>query len=249
MTEPERTRVKQVEYVGRYKLGELISDKGGFGTVYKTIHPELREECAIKIFRNDRVDGEQLINFLKSEAPKMAKLRSHKNIVQVLDAGEDDGRYFILMELMDGSLDDWVGRLPLDQAEWVFREIAEGLKHIHDSGYVHQDIKPSNILLRYDDQGRIREVKISDFGLAISLRTEGSRILIGGTMGFQAPEVIQGNPPTPASDIYSLGVTFYYVLTGRMPNNFEDSTPPSKLRPGVPKRLDKLILSMLSREP
>lgn len=243
------TQVKEVEYVGRYKLGELISDKGGFGTVYKTIHPELSEECAIKIFRNDRVNGEQLINFLKSEAPKMARLRSHKNIVQVLDAGEDKGRYFILMELMDGSLGDWVGKLPPDRAEWVFKEIAEGVKHIHDNGYVHQDIKPSNILLRYDEEGGIREVKISDFGLAISLRTEGSRFLVGGTMGFQAPEVMQGHPPTPASDIYSLGVTFYYVLTGRMPDDFERSTPPSKLSSGVSRRLDKLILNMLNRTP
>lgn len=242
-----KTQLKKAEYLGRYKLGELISDKGGFGAVYKTIHPELHEECAIKIFRNDRVDGEQML-LLRRESVKMAELRKHKNIVQELDAGEDNGRFFIVMELMDGSLEDWAGKLPLDQAERVFREIAEGVKHIHDNGYIHQDIKPSNILLRYDDEGRIREVKISDFGLAISLKTEGSRFLVGGTMGFQAPEVIQGHPPTPASDIYSLGVTFYYTLTGRMPDDFERSTPPSKLRPGVPKRLDRLILRMLDRK-
>ena len=246
------TKVKKDEHVGRYKLGELISDKGGFGLVYKTVHSELQEECAIKVFRNDKVDGEQML-LLRRESIKMAELRKHKNIVQELDAGLDAGedkqkdKYFIVMELMDGSLGDWVGKLPLEQAEWVFREVAEGLKHIHDNEYVHQDIKPSNILLRYDAEGKIREAKIADFGLAISLNTEGSSFLIGGTKGFQAPEVVQGGNPTQASDIYSLGSTFYHVLTGKTSDDFEQSTPPSKLRKGVPKKLDKLILSMLER--
>lgn len=237
--------------VGRYPLGRTISEAGGFGVVYETVHPELNQKCAIKILRNERVDGEVMLQ-IRKESEKMAKLREHKNIVQELDAGEDDGQYFMVMELMHGSLSDWLGEIPLDQIQWTFKEAAEGLKHIHSLGYVHQDIKPSNILLRYDKEDKIREVKISDFGLAISLNPQGSSILLSGsgTLGYQAPEVLNGEPPTAGSDIYSLGVTFYEVLTGQKPDNFGKSEKPSKLRKmpkKLAKRLDPLILKMLER--
>jgi serine/threonine protein kinase len=138
------TKVKKDKYIGRYKLGNIISDKGGFGIVYKTVHPEFKKEYAIKVFRNDRVDGEQMLQ--KREIINIAELSKHNNIVHEIDAGEDNGKYFMVMELMDGGLDDWIGKLPLEQAEWVFREVAEGLKHIHDNGYIHQRVfeKPSH---------------------------------------------------------------------------------------------------------
>jgi len=240
------------KFVGRYPLGKLISEAGGFGVVYETIHPELHQKCAVKILRNDRVDGELMLQ-IRKEVEKMAVLREHKNIVQELDAGEDNGQYFMVMELMHGSLADWIGKIPLDQAQWAFKEAAEGLKHIHDLDYVHQDIKPSNILLRYDQNKRIREVKISDFGLAISLNPQGSSILLSGsgTIGYQAPEVLNGgSPPTKESDIYSLGVTFYEVLTGRKPTSYAKSEKPSKLRKmpkKLAKQLDPLILKMIER--
>jgi serine/threonine protein kinase len=105
------TQIKQDQNVGRYKLSGVISNQGGFGIVYKTVHPETKEECAIKVFRNGRVDGEQML-LLRRESVKMAQLRKHKNIVQELDAGEADGKYFIVMELMDGSLNDWSPKIP-----------------------------------------------------------------------------------------------------------------------------------------
>lgn len=238
-------------FIDRYKLGKMISDEGGFGTVYETVHPELHQKSAIKILRNKKgLDAKTMIK-IRTESLKTAQLREHKNIIQELDAGDDDGQYFIVMELMHGSLADLIGEIPIDQVEWVFGEAAAGIKHIHSLGYVHQDIKPANFLLRYDLKERVREVKVSDFGLAISQDVQGSDLwLQGGTREYMAPEVLKGNLPTIQSDIYSLGVTFYEVLTGQKPTNYGKSEKPSKLRQmprKLAKKLDPLILQMIER--
>ncbi len=248
--------------IGKYRIGDLISDKGGFGWVYQAIHPDLNEVCAIKILRPERVSTEELLQ-LRKEGQKMAQLRKHKNILQELDAGlahlldadgnpvGDEEHFYILMELMDGSLADWVGKLDPREARLVFKEAAEGVQHIHSCGYVHQDIKPANILVRYSEgTQKIREVKLSDFGLASSLSAEGSSLLLqgSGTLPYMAPEVLSEQPATPASDIYSLGVTFYEALTGQRPTQADRSLKPSALRKGIPRGLDRMILAMLHPE-
>ncbi|MFN3484908.1 MAG: serine/threonine-protein kinase [Planctomycetota bacterium] len=235
--------------------------KGGMGSVYLAEHLFLRRRVAIKILSRDlSADPEETARF-EREAVAAARL-DHENIVRIYDVDEERGRPFIVMEYVEGEdLEEALrrrGALPVRRAAEIAREVARALQHAHAAGVVHRDIKPANILLRKD--GR---VKITDFGLA---RAAGERELgedgtVLGTPYYVSPEQAQGLPADGRSDLYSLGVTFYQMLTARRP--FEGRSPESVVRkhldarrpsarvhrPGLARALEAILQRLLAVRP
>jgi len=230
-------KCKIIAYIGR----------GGMGTVWLGEHLFLRRRVAIKILHTDMSnDPEEMARF-EREAIAAARL-DHENIVRVHDVDEDHGRPFIVNEYVEGEdLEEVIRKkspIPVLRALAITRVVAKALEHSHAAGVVHRDIKPGNILIAKD--GRI---KITDFGLA---REVGHREVpledgtVLGTPFFASPEQIQGLPADGRSDIYSLGVTLFTMLTGRRP--FSGRSPDSVVKkhlhsPRPSPRLWRLTLS------
>jgi serine/threonine-protein kinase len=202
---------------GRYRIDETIG-RGGMSTVYRGFDTTLERPVAIKVMHRDVArDGDQLERF-RREARAIAKLSS-PYVVGVIDAGEEqDGTPFIVLEYVEGeTLKDRIrrlGRLPVTEAVAYAIEIARGLQAAHERDIVHRDVKPQNVLLNEDGAARV-----TDFGIARSLRDEGltadGRVL--GTTDYVSPEQALGHQVTPQSDIYSLGIVLYEMLTGDVP--------------------------------
>src|ERR671923_1658425 len=207
-------------------IGTLISDRfrldekigaGGMSTVYRAFDPTLERWVAIKLMHRDiSTDPDQLERF-RREARAVARL-NHPHIVTVLDAGEDDGAPYIVFEYVSGeTVKDRIrrqGRLPVAEAVAYAIEIGRGLSCAHSHRLVHRDVKPQNVLI--DPEGR---AKVTDFGIARSLESDGltktGRVL--GTTDYVAPEQAMGSMVDARSDIYSLGVLLYEMLTGEVP--------------------------------
>jgi hypothetical protein len=201
---------------GRYRLESRIGS-GGMSTVYRAHDETLERWVAIKLMNREiTTDSDQLERF-RREAKAVAKL-SHPNIVHVIDAGEDEGRPYIVFEYIEGeTLKDRIrrlGRLPIPEAVAYCVEIARALGAAHASHVVHRDVKPQNVLL--DHEGT---AKVTDFGIARTLEEDGltddGRVL--GTTDYVSPEQALGQPVTGQSDLYSLGITLYEMLTGELP--------------------------------
>ncbi len=201
---------------GRYRLEEQIG-RGGMATVWRAFDTTLERTVAIKLMHRDVArDADQLERF-RREAKAIAKLSS-PYVVGVIDVGEDDGTPFIVLEHIAGeTLKERIKRSHrLDSAEAVAYaiEVARGLQAAHDRGIVHRDVKPQNVLLDLDGAARV-----TDFGIARSLTEEGltadGRVL--GTTDYVSPEQALGHPVTPQSDLYSLGVVLFEMLTGDVP--------------------------------
>ncbi|MBV9194761.1 MAG: protein kinase [Solirubrobacterales bacterium] len=201
---------------GRYRLEARIG-AGGMSTVYRALDETLQRQVAIKLMNREIAsDSDQLERF-RREARAVAQL-SHPHIVGVIDAGEDDGRAYIVFEYVEGeTLKDRirrVGRLPIPEAVAYSIEIARALGAAHARHIVHRDVKPQNVLI--DEEGR---AKVTDFGIARTLDEEGltadGRVL--GTTDYVSPEQALGQPVTGQSDLYSLGIVMYEMLTGDVP--------------------------------
>jgi serine/threonine-protein kinase len=201
---------------GRYRLDEKIGS-GGMSTVYRAFDPTLERWVAIKLMHRDiSTDPDQLERF-RREARAVARL-NHPHVVTVIDAGEDDGAPYIVFEYVEGeTLKDRIrrlGRLPVSEAVAYAIEIGRGLSCAHSNRLVHRDVKPQNVLI--DPDGR---AKVTDFGIARSLESQGltatGRVL--GTTDYVSPEQAMGQDVTEQSDIYSLGVVLYEMLTGEVP--------------------------------
>ena len=201
---------------GRYRLDAQIG-AGGMSTVYKAFDVNLERRVAIKLLHREMsADSDQLERF-RREARAVAQL-SHPHIVGVIDAGEDENRPYIVFEYVEGeTLKDRIrrlGRLPVDEALAYAIEIARALGCAHAHEIVHRDVKPQNVLL--DPEG---SAKVTDFGIARSLRDDGltadGRVL--GTTDYVSPEQALGHDVDGQSDIYSLGIVLYEMLTGRRP--------------------------------
>jgi serine/threonine-protein kinase len=249
--------------VGRFRLTGLLG-QGAMGRVFRAEDTMLRRQVALKVLpktikRGQRtVEAEKLIR----EARAVASLE-HPNIVQVYEVNEAGGVYYIAMELVEaGSLRDLVeGQGPIDYLRvcQLGAESAEALGHAHAAGIVHRDVKPANLLLT-----RTGRVKVADFGLA---RVEDPSDLTNflaesvGTPQFVAPEILQGQPATGKSDMYSLGATLWYLLTGKPPfeaaraeellHKHLNAPLPSlkKLRPDLPDALVRTINTSLAKDP
>jgi uncharacterized repeat protein (TIGR01451 family) len=257
------------ETLGNYRI-EAQLGSGGMGRVYRGVHIHINRAVAIKVLHDHLAADETFQARFLREAQAAAAL-SHPNIVSVTDFNEDRGVYYLVMELVpDGSLRDLLQQaarqrvtIPLAQGLDLIRQAAEALHYAHQQGMVHRDIKPDNLMLQRDASTGGYTLKITDFGLArladsTSLTIEGQAM---GTPAYMSPEQCQGFELDHRSDIYSLGVVLFEVVTGYVP--FESrvlseavykhvhTQPPSPLeiRPDLPPQLSAIILRCLAKEP
>ncbi|HKU57358.1 MAG TPA: Stk1 family PASTA domain-containing Ser/Thr kinase [Gaiellaceae bacterium] len=244
---------------GRYRIQRKLG-AGGMADVYLAEDQELGRRVAIKILNGRHANDDQFIERFRREAKNAAAL-NHPNIVSIYDRGEAEDTYYIAMEFLDGrTLKELIvgrGAAPINVAIEYARQILSALRFAHRHGIVHRDIKPHNVLV--DSEGR---VKVTDFGIAragTSQMTETGSIV--GTAQYLSPEQARGGEVDPRSDLYSLGVVLYELLTGKTPFDGETPVeiamkhlstapkPPSKLRPDVPPELDMVVLRALAKNP
>ncbi len=240
---------------GRYEILELIGT-GGMANVYKALCHRLNRFDAVKIMHDDTAANEELRRRFHTESKAVAML-SHPNIVSVYDVSHSDGIEYIVMELVNGiTLKDYMkekGKLSADETVNCSSQIAKALAHAHERGIIHRDIKPQNIMLLKDGL-----IKVADFGIAslqndIELPTEEAL----GSVHYIAPEQARGHQPDARSDIYSLGIVMYEMLTGKLPYNGEtavevaikhmNATPvaPRELVPDIPPELERITLKAM----
>ncbi|MEK7465928.1 MAG: serine/threonine-protein kinase [Planctomycetota bacterium] len=255
------TGAVQDSIIGKMFSGVQVTQRvgrGGMATVYKGIHIALNKPMAVKILSVSVKDPDMIQRFVK-EARSVAKLE-HANIVQVYNVGQKFGYTFILMQFIEGhtiaEILDHKKKIPPGQAIKIVREIAKGLGYAHRMGLVHRDVKPDNVFVTVDG-----EVKVGDFGLAIETRSVRKTDTITGTPYYMPPEQWRGDPQDGRSDIYSLGVTFYYFVTGRRP--FEGEGPiilmeqhmherprtPASHNPDIPQGVSAVIMKMIAKKP
>src|SRR5664280_98260 len=244
---------------GRYKIIKKLGT-GGMATVYLAEDQELGRRIAIKILNSKHAADQQFVERFRREASSAAGL-SHPNIVQIYDRGNAEGTYYIAMELIDGrSLKELViqrGPSPILVAVNYGRQILAALRFAHRNGVVHRDIKPHNVLV--DDEGRI---KVTDFGIARAGASEMTEVgSIIGTAQYLSPEQARGAPVDDRSDLYSVGVLLYELLTGEAPYSGDTPVeiamkhlsaipePPSVKRPEIPPALDAVVLRALAKDP
>ena len=245
---------------GRYKVERRLGS-GGMANVYLAEDQELGRRVAIKILNDRHAHDEQFVERFRREATHAAAL-SHPNIVSIYDRGEAEGTYYIAMEYLDGrSLKELIvsrGPAPVPVAIDYTRQILAALRFAHRNGIVHRDIKPHNVLV--DSEGR---VKVTDFGIAragaATQMTEAGSIV--GTAQYLSPEQARGTAVDQRSDIYSLGIVLYELLTGTVPftgdtpveiamkHISETPEPPSAKRPDVPHDLDMVVIRALAKDP
>jgi serine/threonine protein kinase len=252
-------------FLGPYKILRSIG-QGGMGVVYLAEHMNLQRKVAVKVLTAEKAKDKLTLERFNREARAAAAL-DHPNIVHLHDISQGAGVHFLVMEYVDGndlqSLMSQTGPLHYAQACQYVAQAAAGLQHAHDKGFIHRDIKPANLILTKD--GRI---KILDMGLARSF-TDASDNLTGllaegdiaGTIDFLSPEQAMNNPLDERSDLYSLGATFYSLVTGHPPFNgttaqklmqHQLKEPPSlsiKLRGRVPDALSNVISKMMAKRP
>lgn len=214
----EVVRVVGKSLTNRYQILEKIGE-GGMALVYRSMDTLLHREVAVKVLREQYASDEQFVERFRREAQAAASL-SHPNVVNIYDVGEVDGTHFIVMEYVHGrSLRRIIqeeGRLSPSRAARYALQICEGLQHAHERGLVHRDIKPHNILITPDDR-----VKVTDFGIAraASTSTLTQTGIIIGSVHYFSPEQAKGANIGAQSDLYSLGVVLYEMLTGEVPFN------------------------------
>ncbi|QDT26940.1 serine/threonine protein kinase [Gimesia panareensis] len=226
----QSARVPKMESLGKYQIEKEIG-AGGMGAVFLAKDTTLNRLAALKILPRDKAENPVLVKRFKAEGQAAAHLR-HENIVSVYDAGEEDGYLYIALEYVEGTdLHNLIGkrnRIPVRRSLEIITQVTEALAHAYQQGIVHRDIKPANILIRQDGV-----VKLTDLGLARSIddNTETSITRAGttvGTVDYMAPEQARDSKAADIrSDIYSLGCTWYHMLTGRAP--FSEGSLTNKL--------------------
>jgi serine/threonine-protein kinase len=234
---------------GRYRILGLLG-RGGMGEVYRADDLKLGQAVALKFLPSSvEKDGDRLQRFLNEV--KIARQISHPNVCRVYDVGEVDGLHYLSMEYVDGedlaSLLRRIGRLPLDKAVQIARELCQGLAAAHEQGILHRDLKPANVMI--DGRGR---AKIADFGLASLAGDIHAGEIGAGTPAYMAPEQRAGKDVTVRSDIFSLGLVLYELTTGKPAFTMADqSTPasPASLVPGMDPAAERVILRCLQHDP
>jgi len=246
------------------KIDTLIGE-GGMGLVYKGFDTNLNCTVAVKALRSDFTRNQEMLSRFQGEGQIQAQLGDHPNIVPVYDFFEEDDGWFLVMEYIEGEtlqqLINRVGLVPPNRGLKIFKGILSATAHAHSKNIVHRDIKPSNVMVTSKD-----EAQVMDFGIA---KQEGSRgfTQTGGLVGsfhYMAPELFKGQPASKQSDVWSLGVTLFEILTGHLP--FEgkgsedimslimsisrDMTPsPQKYYPYVPNEVETAVMDVLTKDP
>jgi serine/threonine protein kinase len=263
--------------LGPYRILDQIG-RGGMGRVYKAEHRTMGRTVALKVFAPNMVNTERALELFQREVRAIAQL-GHPNIVTAYDANEENGRHYLVLEYVDGpNLDQLVrkqGPLPVGQACDYIRQAANGLQCAHSLGMIHRDIKPANILVqqRGPQDGTPGLVKISDFGLArLQAPAAGDTSHPGtilakentvmGTPDYLSPEQARSLHRTDIrSDLYSLGCTFYFLLTGRVPfpggsavdklirHGSEEPVPVSEFRSDVPPAVAAIVAKLMAKDP
>ena len=261
------TRSRTIRSVGKYRILDELG-RGGMAIVYEGVHPGLSRTVAIKMLSHALAYDRVFVERFRNEARIIAAL-DHPNIVRVYDVEEAYATCFIVMEKLVGTTLDRVlsahGRLPLRRARSILLRLARALDFAHQRGIVHRDVKPSNIALSPDGG-----VKLMDFGIAHAQGLPEDPDLIPGTLEYMAPEVAQGHPAGPRSDVYSLGVMAYEMVTGQLPFTVADDPTrptlavirdlarlhreaplpsPRALRPDLPEDLLQLIVRATAKRP
>ncbi|MBQ6536240.1 MAG: Stk1 family PASTA domain-containing Ser/Thr kinase [Firmicutes bacterium] len=246
----------------RYQIQEKLG-AGGTAIVYRGQDLLLNRAVTIKILREEFANNGELVRRFRHEAQAVASL-SHSNIVSVYDVGYEDNMHYIVMEFVEGeSLKEYIkrkGPLRLSEACNIITQILAGVQHAHEHGIIHRDIKPHNILLGVDGRA-----KVTDFGIAVGMSdvtmTYNSTTRIMGSVHYISPEQVQGQAATDKSDIYSCGVVFYEMLTGRVP--YQGETPisiamqhvqgelalPNQVNPQVPASISYVVTRAMRRNP
>src|SRR6266511_1212941 len=243
---------------GRYRIVRKLGT-GGMANVYLAEDEVLGRRVAIKILNDRHAGDDQFVERFRREAKNAASL-SHPNIVSIYDRGEAEGTYYIALEHLDGrSLKEMIvgrGPAPVKAAIDYARQILAAIGFAHRNGIVHRDIKPHNVLV--SPEGRL---KVTDFGIARSGASQMTEVgSIIGTAQYLSPEQARGAPVDQTSDLYSVGVVLYEMLTGQVPFTGETPLeiamkhlsevprPPSELRPDVPHDLDLVVLRALAKD-
>ena len=246
-------------FAGRYQVIEEIGH-GGMGKVYKVVDTKIKEKVALKLIRPEIASDRQTVERFSNEL-RLARNIRHKNVCGMYDIGEAEGARYFTMEYISGedlkSFLHRVGRLPIGKAVSISQQVCEGLAEVHRLGVVHRDLKPGNVMIDKDGNARIM-----DFGIARSLTGKGitgAGVMIG-TPEYMSPEQVEGEEVDQRSDIYSLGIILYEMVTGRVP--FDGDTPlsvahkqkyelppdPREINPQVPENLSRLILKCLEKD-
>jgi len=245
---------------GRYEILQLLG-RGGMGAVYKARDSELDRIVALKLIRSELAKNPEILRRFKQELI-LARQVTHKNVIRIFDLGQSDGIKFITMDFVEGqNLRELLlerGKFPAEQAARVMLQICRALEAAHTEGVIHRDLKPQNVMLSPD--GR---VYVMDFGIARSAYLPGmtqTGALIG-TPEYMSPEQARGEKLTERSDLFSLGVIFYELLTGKSPypadaplgtlwKRLQDKAkPPAEIDATVPKALNDIVMSALEIEP
>ncbi len=244
----------------RYEIIKSIGE-GGMANVYLAYDTILDRNVAIKVLRGDLANDEKFVRRFQREALSASSL-SHPNIVAMYDVGEDDGLYYIVMEYVEGKTLKQLlkkrGSLTLSEAIDIMLQLTDGMAHAHDSYIVHRDLKPQNIMIQDDGQ-----IKITDFGIAMALNstqlTQTNSVM--GSVHYLPPEQAAGKGATIKSDIYSMGIIFYELLTGELPfkgdsaveialKQMKEPLPDvHKLNNDIPQSIENIILKATAKNP
>ena len=238
----------------RYSIEELLG-RGGMAFVYRARDLMLERTVALKVLRENFSEDPAFRERFRQEAKAAANL-SHHNIVTVYDFGFDEDRLFIVMEYVPGidlnTLIQQRGRINIERGVDLIVQACKGIGYAHRAGLVHCDVKPHNFIVTPDNL-----LKVTDFGIAralASIEPDEEAEVIWGSPQYFSPEQAAGHPPSPASDVYSLGVVMYYMFTGQLPFNAKTSqelarlhrranpVPPREINPFIPETLEKIIL-------
>lgn len=244
----------------RYQIEELLG-RGGMAVVYHARDITLERDVALKVLKADYTEDPAFRERFRQEAKAAANL-THPNIVTVYDFGYDRSRLYIVMEYVPGddlnSMINERGRLALDDGLTLAIKACKGIGYAHRAGLVHCDVKPHNLLVTPDMQ-----LKVTDFGIAralASINPEEEVDVVWGSPQYFSPEQAGGEPPSPASDVYSLGVVMYLMFTGQLPfigktaaelarlHRRADPIPPRELNPFLPEDLEEVLLKVLAKE-
>jgi serine/threonine protein kinase len=250
--------------IGKYRVLEPLG-RGGMAQVYKAYHPQLDRYVAIKVLRSDLVEEAEFLARFRREARAVAALR-HPNIIQVYDFDVQDDMYYMVMELLEGNtLKAYLNayrtrgeRLPLGEVVRILNDALVGLAYAHSENIIHRDLKPANIMLTKRGQA-----VLTDFGIAQIVG--GTQYTVSGalmgTLSYMAPEQGRDGKCDVRSDIYSLGIVFFEMLTGTVP--FDADTPlailmkhindplpmPHKIDPSIPEPFERIVLKALAKDP